>query len=70
MRDDAARLFDDAARSMSTPLLALVLADLHKWRTWAREHSDYAAISFLSIAIHHAGAEMARREVQTKGPIT
>lgn len=34
MRDDAARLFDESARSMSTPLLALVLADLGKWRTW------------------------------------
>lgn len=66
---DAARFFDEAARSMSTPLLALVLADLDRWMSWAREHGDYAATSILSIAIDHAEAEMARREVQPKDSV-
>ncbi len=63
---DAARLFDETARSMSTPLLTGILVDLGKWRDWARERNDFAAAVMLGAAIHHASVEIAGREVQPK----
>lgn len=65
-----ALLLDETAALMSTPLLTGILVDLGKWRDWARERNDFAAAVMLGTAIHHASAEIARREVQPKGNLT
>ena len=64
---DFPRLLDETARSMSGPLLALILADCVKLRGWSRDHSDYAAACMFDVAISHLNAEIARRD-DTKGP--
>ena len=64
---DFARLLDQTAASMSGPLLVLIRGDLENWRSWAREHGDYAAVCMIDVMIQHANAEIARRD-DTKGP--
>lgn len=64
---DFPHLLDQTARSLSGPLLELILADCVKLRVWARDHHDYAAATMFDIAINHLNAEIARRE-EEKGP--
>jgi len=64
---DFAHLLDQTAISLSCPLLALILADCIKLRTWSRDHNDYAAATMFDIAISHFNAEIARRD-NSKGP--
>lgn len=59
---DFPRLLDDTAKSLSDPLLELIVADCVKLRVWARDHSDYAASSMFDVAISHLNAEIAWRE--------
>ena len=54
-------------RSMSRPLLALILADCVKLRDWSRENGEYNSAVMFGTAISHINAEIARRD-DTKGP--
>jgi hypothetical protein len=63
---DFPKFLYETARSFSSPLLSLILADCIKLREWARDHGDYAASAMFDTAIDRLNAEIASRASNEK----